>query len=182
MRNIHAEPSWADRPPTAEEWRDVLGFEAYYDVSSHGRVRRKETGRILRPWIAGSGYYYVELRGVNRRKRVTVHILVAEAFHGPRPSPRHEVAHWDGIATHNCADNLRWATHAENVHDQQRHGTLHTPIMRGADHPRAKLTAEDVICIREAYCGRRGQLTELARTHGVHSSTIRRAAVGSTHS
>jgi hypothetical protein len=181
MRNSYGELSRRDHPISAEEWRDVVGFEAHYDVSSHGRVRRKETGCILRPWIAGAGYCYVELRGVNRKRRVTVHILVAEAFHGPRPSPRHEVAHWDGIATHNSADNLRWATHAENVRDQQRHGTLCTPILHGSSHPRAKLTDQDVIRIREAYHGRRGQLTELAHVYGVHRSTIRRAAIAATY-
>ena len=48
----------------AEVWRDVAGCEESYDVSSHGRVRRKETGRILRPWIAAKSYHYVDLRGV----------------------------------------------------------------------------------------------------------------------
>jgi hypothetical protein len=177
MRNIH-KPSPSACPISAEEWRDVVGFEAHYDVSSHGRVRRKETGRILRPWIAGSGYYYVELRGVNRKKRATVHALVAEAFHGPRPSPRHEVAHWDGIATHNSADNLRWATRAENIQDQRRHGTLHAPVMQGAAHPRAKLKNEDVLRIRRAYSGQRGQLTEMAARFAVDRSTIKRVAVG----
>jgi hypothetical protein len=181
MNDIPGEASRRGWPIPAEEWRDVVGFEAHYDVSSDGRVRRKETGRILRPWIAGSGYHYVELRGVNRKRRVTVHILVAEAFHGPRPSPRHEVAHWDGIATHNSAGNLRWATHAENVRDQMRHGTLHTPVLRGSSHPRAKLTVQDVMRIREAYYRRRGHLTELGKAYGVHRSTIRRAAVSATH-
>jgi len=178
MRNIQIEPSRSDCLISAEEWRDVAGFEADYAVSSHGRVRRTETGRILRPWIAGSGYYYVELCGLNRRKRVTVHILVAEAFHGLKPSPRHEVAHWDGIATHNSADNLRWATHAENVEDQRRHGTLHAPVFRGASHPRAKLRDQDVIHIRCVYSGRRGELTDLANFYRVHRSTIKRVAVG----
>ena len=182
MKSIQIEPCWRDSPISTDEWRDVVGFETYYQISSNGHVRRNETSRLLRPWIAGSGYYYVELRGQNRRRRVTVHTLVAEAFHGPKPTPRHEVAHWDGVATHNSADNLRWATHAENVHDQQRHGTLHTPVFQGSAHPRSKLTDQNVICIREAYYGRRGQLTDMARIYGVHRSTIKRTAVGERHS
>jgi len=162
----------------AEVWRDVAGCEESYDVSSHGRVRRKETGRILRPWIAAKSYHYVDLRGVNCRRKVGVHVLVAEAFHGPKPSPRHEVAHWDGLGTHNLIGNIRWATRAENVEDQRRHGTLHPPVFRGASHPRAKLRDQDVRNIRSVYSGRRGELTELAKFYGVSSRTVARAATG----
>jgi len=164
----------------AEEWRDVVGFEADYEVSSRGRVRSKRTGSILRPWIAGHGYCYLRLGRKNRR---TVHALVASAFCGPRPSPLHEVAHWDGVGTNNFAANLRWATHRENIEDQRRHGTLHMihglPWMRGDSHPRAKLTERDVLELRRIYNGSRGQLTELARSYGVDRTTVKRAAVGS---
>ena len=67
---------------SAEVWCNVAGFEEIYEVSSHGRVRRKATGRILRPWIAARRYHYLSLRGVNARRKVGVHVLVAEAFHG----------------------------------------------------------------------------------------------------
>jgi len=164
-------PRWPIDP--SEDWRDVTGFELYYEVSSRGHVRSKRTGRILRPWIAAHRYHYVDLRGFNCRRKVGVHVLVAEAFHGPRPSPRHEVAHSDGIGTHNDAASIRWATHAENVQDQRRHGTAHAPVMRGAAHPRAKLKEQDVIHIRRVYSGKRGQLTGLAARFGVH---VRRPA------
>jgi hypothetical protein len=154
-----------------------VGFEEEYEVSSHGLVRRKETGRILRPWIAGMGYHYVHLHALPRTRKVGVHVLVAEVFLGPRPLG-HEVAHWDGTVTHNEVDNLRWATHAENVEDQRRHGTLHAPVFHGSCHPRAKLRDEDVRSIRRAYSGRRGQLTEFARIYGVSLSTVARAARG----
>jgi hypothetical protein len=162
----------------AEVWRDVAGFEEIYEVSSHGRVRRKATGHILRPWIAAKRYHYVDLRGVNIKRKVGVHILVAEAFHGPRPSPQHEVAHWDGSGTHNFPGNLPWATHSENVGDQKRHGTLHAPVFRGAFHPRAKLRDQDVRHIRSVYSGRRGGLKDLADFYGVDPSTISRVGRG----
>jgi hypothetical protein len=162
----------------AEQWRDVIGIPDY-EVSSEGRVRNKCTGHLLRPWVAGYGYYYLNLGRKNRR---TVHSIVAEAFCGSRPSANHEVAHWDGVCTNNRAINLRWATHTENVHDQRRHGTLymeHGPGMRGDDHPRSKLSSHAVREIREAYNGKRGQAVELAARYCVHPSTIRRAVSGS---
>lgn len=164
--------------PTAEEWRDVVGFEAHYQVSSWGRVGHRETGRVLRPWIAAHRYHYVHLCRTDYRRKVGVHVLVAEAFLGPKPSPRHEVAHWDGVGTNNAVTNLRWATHAENVQDQRRHGTLHPPRFRGSSHPRARLREEDVLRLRGIYSGRRGELTQLARFYDIHPSTLKRAVVG----
>lgn len=161
-----------------EQWRDVVGFEADYEVSTFGSVRRKGTGHILRPWFAAKRYHYVHLCAGGRKKKVGVHVLVAEAFCGPKPSPVHEVAHWDGVATNNRVENIRWATHGENVEDQRRHGTLHTPVYHGASHPRAKLTDQVVLYIRYVYSGRRGQLTELALIYGVTRKTIKRAATG----
>jgi hypothetical protein len=173
-----ARPMLIDSAISAEVWRDVAGFEDIYEVSSHGRVRRRATGHILRPWIAAKRYHYVNLRGVNVKRKVGVHVLVAEAFHGPRPSPKHEVAHWDGSGTHNLAGNLRCATHLENVGDQKRHGTVHAPVFRGASHPRAKLGDQDVLHIRSVYSGRRGGLKDLADFYCVDSSTISRVARG----
>lgn len=161
-----------------ERWRDVVGFESLYEVSSWGRVRRRETGRILKPWIAAKRYYYVQLSSTSGKRKVGVHVLVAESFHGPKPSRLHEVAHWDGVGTHNVATNIRWATHAENVEDQRRHGTLHAPVMRGASHPRAKLREQDVTQIRRSCSGRRGELGDLAAFYGVSRSTIGRIAAG----
>jgi hypothetical protein len=167
----------AARPAATEQWRDVVDFEAFYEVSSRGRVRRRETGRILKPWIAAKRYHYVHLFTAHRKRKVGVHVLVTEAFHGPKPSPRHEVAHWDGRCTHNTSTNLRWATHAENIEDQRRHGTMHPPVMKGAAHPRSKLKDDDVVQIRRVYSGRRGELSELADFYGVDRSTVQRVAV-----
>ena len=159
-----------------EEWRAIPGYEPCA-ASSAGRVRGMR-GHVLKPWCAGSArqYFYVSL---GAQRKAGVHVLVCEAFHGPRPSPLHEVAHEDGDSTNNAADNLRWALHQSNVDDQRRHGTLHPPCLRGEAHGRAKLTAETVARLR----GRKfhyGEVVELAARHGVSASTIHRAASGRT--
>lgn len=38
-----------------EIWKKVVGFENY-EVSNKGKVRNKETGNVLKPWIINSGY------------------------------------------------------------------------------------------------------------------------------
>lgn len=62
-----------------EYWRSVVGYEGYYEVSSIGNVRRKQTKRILKPRIS-NGYCMVDLRVNNIRKYHRVHRLVAFAF------------------------------------------------------------------------------------------------------
>jgi len=55
-----------------------------------------------------NGYFvFVENKKGETAKRY-VDELVCEAFHGPRPSPEHEVRHRDGNITNNRASNLMW--------------------------------------------------------------------------
>ena len=72
-----------------EVWKDVLGFEEAYQVSNFGRIKRKERvdsnnrthkERIMSPSMYSNGYMNVELRMNNKKRRTSVHRLVAEAF------------------------------------------------------------------------------------------------------
>lgn len=67
-----------------EEWRDVPGFEERYQISSKGRVKRKERivkERILEPYKNPAGYKIVGLYGKDGRRRGTpVLCLVKEVF------------------------------------------------------------------------------------------------------
>jgi HNH endonuclease len=104
----------------AEEWRDIAGSPGYR-VSSRGAVK-SPSGRVLSPWVAGYGYFYISL---GRSRRASVHSLVCAAFHGPRPDGK-VVAHRDGDGLNNSAENVRWATPSENMQDMIRHGR-HNP-------------------------------------------------------
>lgn len=111
------------------EWRPIPGYEGTYEVSALGNVRsltRTSRGRtwptrILRAWLA-AGYPQVTLVQNGVRTRRHVHTLVGEAFHGPRPHGA-VIRHLDGNRTNNRADNLRWGTVQENMHDAIAHGT-----------------------------------------------------------
>jgi len=55
---------------------------------------------------------------------VGVHVLVCEAFHGPRP-PGALVRHYpDPDPANNRPDNLAWGTDAENAADRTEHADL----------------------------------------------------------
>lgn len=136
--------------PSKELWKKTK--EVGYEVSSHGNVRSLKTGKVLsknflcvnRGGVKIPKYLLVTLRVGDKKKRFLVHRLVCEAFVGKSPSPKHEVAHYDGNSFNNFFGNLRWATRKENIHDKKRHGTQ----LQGEDHPLAKLTECDVVQIR----------------------------------
>jgi hypothetical protein len=79
----------------SEEWRDIPGYVHRYRASSLGRIKRVQTGRILKPSLS-RGYPYVQLYSgtVASAKVRRVHQLVALAFLGQCPRG-HEVNHID---------------------------------------------------------------------------------------
>ena len=69
---------------------------------------------------SSGGYPAVTLSIPGRpTKRIRVHLLVLEAFKGPRPY-RCEALHGNDIAYDNRAVNLRWGSRRENLADRRR--------------------------------------------------------------
>lgn len=64
---------------------------------------------------------HVTLRA-SGKKRHSVHVLVAEAFFGPRPTGM-VVRHLNGDASDNRPSNLAYGTQSDNIADCFRHGT-----------------------------------------------------------
>ncbi len=97
-----------------ERWKPVAEWEWRYEVSSLGRVRNRQTGRIL-AHANRRGYSGIGLAGRGRFQSTLVHRLVAAAFIGPRPAFA-EVNHKNGDKRDNRFENLEYVTHRENVH------------------------------------------------------------------
>lgn len=103
-----------------EEWRPVVGYEGWYEVSTEGRVRRVAAGtgtqvnRPVKPQFDRYGYLYVLLSRYHVPSRKMVHQLVAAAYIGPRPDG-YTVNHEDGNKTNNRPANLTYMTSAENT-------------------------------------------------------------------
>lgn len=104
------------------EWRDVPGYEGYYQASDDGQIR--SVSRVLRPGNGAQGTPFVILskNGVHANRKVAH--LVMEAFVGPRPEGLC-VLHWDDVKTNNHLSNLRYGTRSENKHDAVRNGIHH---------------------------------------------------------
>lgn len=95
-----------------EEWRDVIGYEGLYEVSSLGNVRSSYTGRVLSPGVS-QGYYYVALYKDGMRRNKQVNRLVAEAFL-PNLDNHPLVHHKNELKTDNDVSNLEWQSYTYN--------------------------------------------------------------------
>jgi hypothetical protein len=102
---------------STEEWRPIADHPDY-DISNHGRIRSWKqknsralnTPRILRPYVHPIGYIRIGLSG----KQVSIHQLVAAAWHGPCPDGM-EVDHINNIKADNRPENLRYLTRRQNM-------------------------------------------------------------------
>jgi hypothetical protein len=93
-----------------------------------------------------SGYRYVHVAKDGKKKNPPVHVLVLEAFVGPRPDGT-VAGHNDGNPSNNRVENLRWDSRANNGLDTVRHGTHPTAgkthCINGHEY-----TAENTIVMR----------------------------------
>lgn len=134
-----------------EEWRDVVGYEDCYEISSLGNIRSKDRqsisygtrlcerkGKERKPY-AGR-YMMVDLCKEGVRKTRTVHSLVAEAFL-PNPDGFPEIDHLDRNKHNNALHNLRWVSKVQN---QANRGT-----------PRHNTSGEKYIQVQYRVCGTR---------------------------
>lgn len=158
-----------------EVWKQIEGHEGY-EVSDAGRVRSFRVGSklmwnvapmVLKCGTGMGGYRRVKIDG----KSHLVHRLVAEAFLGPAPDGRPQVAHWDGDPSNNRASNLRYASPSENNQDKLRHGR----DLRGEHASFSKLREDDVRDILDRL-GRGELQREIAADYGItqrHVSSIK---------
>jgi hypothetical protein len=108
-----------------EEWREVCGTEQRYCVSNMGRVARtltrggKPCFQLLNPIRGSIKYLTVHLSVNGKRKRCTIHRLVALAFL-PNPNSLPQINHKDENPLNNHASNLEWCTESYN----HNYGTL----------------------------------------------------------
>ena len=168
-----------------EEWRPVVGYEGFFEVSSIGRVRSLERvvlrsngspqmikGRIRKLREDNHGYVVMVLRKAGHRARTRkVHHLVLEAFVGPANGLH--CRHLDGCKTNNRVENLCYGTRKENEHDKLFHGTR----AAGERHARSKLTDE---AVRFIIKNPRVKNSELAAHFKVDPSAISNVRRGCT--
>ena len=116
-----------------EIWKDIPGYEGYYQVSNLGRVKSLERRvykgvdkngnpfyQTLKTRIcvlqksSWGGYPSIVLRKDRNVKSFFVHRLVASLF-VPNQENLKEINHKDGDRNNNVAENLEWCNRSYNI-------------------------------------------------------------------
>ena len=122
-----------------EQWKDIEGFEGYYQVSDMGRVRSLDRvvtttrygkplsmtvkGKVLRAPVTRDGYVSIQIFKASKYYTFKVHRLVANAFID-NPDNLPEINHIDGNKQNNAASNLEWCTRGHNISHAFRTGLI----------------------------------------------------------
>lgn len=97
-----------------ETWKQVIGYDMY-QVSNLGRIRNKNTGKVLKPAYQPSGYTIVCLRKDGNNNTEPVRRIVMNAFNPIDNSNKYDIIHIDNDKTNNNVDNLKWVTRKYNM-------------------------------------------------------------------
>ena len=112
----------------SEIWKDVVGYEGYYQVSDLGRIRSLDrvtcgkhiTGKIITQRRTRGGYLFVSFYRDGAGKHERVNRVVATAFID-NPEQKPHAGHLNDIKTDNRSCNLYWTDASENTTHNGRH-------------------------------------------------------------
>lgn len=158
-----------------ENWKDIDGYEGYYQVSDMGKVRgldrlvnkingrtENRRGKTLAQISDQDEYQIVSLNKEGSGRLFKVHRLVASAF---IPNPFHlpEVNHKKGNKKDNRAWELEWCTTKQN----RKHAVETGLHCQGIKHPNSKPVKDNQT--GEIY----GSVKEAAQATGIPHSTLK---------
>lgn len=139
-----------------EIWKVIEDYPNY-EVSTLGRVRNRETLKLMTPCKNKIGYMLVNLStGDNKNKTPYVHRLVAKAFiENPENLP--QINHKDEDKTNNSVENLEWCTSKFNLDYGTRIERQVETRKRGNkvnfDEPMGKVNLKNASPVQELYTG-----------------------------
>lgn len=169
-----------------EIWKDIEGFEGFYQVSNLGNIRSLDRriiqvdskkgkysriikGRIIKPENNKRGYKCVSLTIQNKKVSKTIHRLVAEAFI-PNPNNYPLINHIDGNKQNNKVTNLEHCSYKHNVNEAIRLG-----LLKPGEHSCKK-------CIQKDFNGNiiniYKSITEASKSTGIYIGNISATCLG----
>jgi hypothetical protein len=161
-----------------EHWKDVVGYEGYYQVSNHGNVRSVDRiiyvnrgscsyqtemkGHQLIIAICKHGYQYVTFSKEGKSKKFKVHRLIAIHFI-PNPNNHELINHINGIRDDNRIHNIEWCDHSHNM----KHKFL---IGNDSNEGAQNAYSKKVIQLSTGFIF--DTIKEAAKAFGVHHQTL----------
>jgi hypothetical protein len=149
----------------------VIGYSATKtgEIYSHHRFEPfalKQTRHV-------QGYKQVNLKTEKGFRTRLVHVLVLEAWVGPRPEGM-VTNHKNGDKTDNRLENLEYVTQTENMKHSYAMGLSPKPPTRYGEDLKhlAKMTTEKVLALRAETDREPGYLERFAVKYGITAATV----------
>lgn len=95
-----------------EIWKDIKGYEGFYQASTLGRIKNIKNGYITIGSTSRGSYLRKTLCKNNIKRYFLVHRIIAETFLENKQN-KPTVNHKDGDRTNNKLSNLEWSTYQE---------------------------------------------------------------------
>lgn len=149
-----------------EQWAEIDGYDGKYQVSTFGRVKSFKNKKtiILKTYMSGKGYIYVDLCKNSIYTKTGVHRLVAKAFIDNLDNLP-EVNHEDGDKTNNHVSNLNW----KDGKGQMKHARDVLGFNQdGENSHRAKMTESQVLEMISLYNTGEYSFIKLSKKYNVH--------------
>lgn len=159
-----------------EIWKDINGFRDLYQISNLGRVRRKDSKKVLTPLTLTKKYkgvrlYYTKKNATTKK----IHRLVAEYFI-PNPLNLPQVNHKDGNKSNNRVDNLEWCTNDYNMN----HAIVNSMILQGDKKPCSMCSNKSLYYVQDLI-NAGFTIKQLSIVYGLSKQCMMQIVRGRTH-
>lgn len=167
-----------------EVWKPVVGYESYYEVSNHGKIRSVERyvnirgggKRIVRSKVLSlspcTRYINAMMWIDGKQTPIQVHRAVAIAFIENKDN-KPQVNHIDGDKHNNNVSNLEWVTNSENAIHAFELG-LRVPNTVGKVRSKLSMSYEEMRSKILSLVSQGMTQREVAEIIGVHRVTVNR--------
>ena len=148
-----------------EEWKDIKGYEGYYQVSNLGRVKSldrfvphktskniKINEKILKYHLDDKGYCRIHIHKNNIRKQFKIHKLVANHFLLKKEN-NYVVDHEDKNKLNNNVNNLRYVSHSKNTRNSNKIEKSYSKYNGVSNHGKNKFRSYIHINGKQIYLG-----------------------------
>jgi len=99
---------------TVETWKDIKGYEGYYQASNLGRIKSVRSNKIMSVKKQSRGYPQINFHVNGVRKILYIHRIIAETFLQNNEKFK-TVDHIDENKKNNSVLNLKWCSQNENM-------------------------------------------------------------------